>query len=145
MGGNQNKGRGRPPLDEKQKNEIVKKLEPYLKAGLSMRKSCLEAGVPRSTVYKILDQDEQFMDQIRRYQQFLSVAVSNSMVRQLFSIKVKQNNGEELTTDDLGFLKWFATHSKATKEEFGKRHQLEVQDPEVEIQRIAHMIDEAAQ
>ena len=45
------KSLGRPTLSNKQKDLIFHKVEPYLKAGLSLHKACLQAQLPPSTIY----------------------------------------------------------------------------------------------
>lgn len=136
---------GRPPLLDNQKDIIVQKLEPYLKAGLSVRKACREAEVPKSTVYDLIKKDEEFADKIRRYQQFVSVLLSNTLLRQLMVIAKRQNDSLELSSGDLRFLQWFATHSSQTREEFGDRRDVGLYDPEMEIKRLANLIDSASE
>jgi len=148
---------GRPELTEEEKNEIVQKLEPYLKAGLSLRKACLEAQVPKSTVYEHIKKDAKFADKIERNRHYLSILVSNTTVRQLLDIVDKQQKlqdkkakGEKIGTIDrlnkieLEFLKWFATNSNITREEFSERKDIGLVDPEVEIQKMAQLASELA-
>lgn len=135
---------GRPRIDEESEKMIVTKVLPYLKIGLSLRKACIEAGVHRNQVYRIIQRNEQFRDQIDRARQYMSVIASTTLSKELFSIVQKQKLGEELTIRDLNFLKWFALNSNACKEEFGKiDNNVYVAnfDPEMEIQRIKVIID----
>lgn len=130
-------------VTESRKKEVVQKLEPYLKMGLSLRMACTEAEVPRRTVYDWMSKDESFLHQIQVFQQYLSVVTSNAIVHQLFGIIQKQNSNVPLTDSDLNFLKWFVLNSTATKEEFGKRNQIvSIFDPEAELQILLHRIDE---
>ena len=131
----------RPKLTDNQKHSLVQKLEPYLKSGLSLRKACCQSQVPRSTVYYFMKKDPEFLDQIRRFQQFISVMLTNTLFRQLFNIVEKQQRQERLIKTDLQFLQWFALNSGATKGEYGRRVNVDLYDPEVEIQRIATIID----
>ena len=65
--------KGRPAITDKTKDRIVQKLEPYLKAGLSVKKACIQAQIPKSTVYELMQRDTDFADQIKRYEQYLSI------------------------------------------------------------------------
>ncbi len=141
-----------PITEEDKRKELVRKLEPYLKMGLSIRKACLEAGVPRQTLYDMIARDKELSYQIEQLQQYTSVITSNAIVRQLLAIISKQQpkkdaNGKELpipalTKDDIEFLQWYALNSKQTREEFGVRKDISVGDPEAEVQRLLQMIDE---
>lgn len=133
---------GRPPLTEEQKNEIVRKLEPYLKAGLSIKKACAEANIPKSTVYDYMESDEAFSDHIRHIEYSLSITLSMTFLKQLEAIKAKQENSTPLNKEDLDFLKWFALNSNLTKEEYGRRETINSFDPEIEIQKIKRLIEE---
>jgi hypothetical protein len=135
---------GRPEITEEQKKEMLQKLEAFLKSGLSVRKALREAQVPNSSFYKLMERDEGFREQINRFRQFLSVVFNNTVIRYLRAIIEKQNDGEELTKEDVEFLKWFATNSNLTKEEYGERKDIGLYDPEAEIRRIAGLIDEAS-
>lgn len=137
-----NKG-GRPPINEEQKKQMLSKLEPYLKSGLSVRKALKEAQISSATFYRIMDKDEGFREQIDRFRQFVAVLLNNSLVRELQNIIKKQNDGQPLTSEDKSFLWKFATTSNLTREEFGERKTIGLYDPEVEIQRVANLIDEA--
>jgi len=131
----------RPQITDQNKKVIVQKLEPYLKAGLSMRKACFQTDVARSTVYYLMENDNSFLDQIRRFQQYLSVLISTSISKQLFSIIKKQNSNIKLSKLDLKFLFWLATNSNQTIEEFGRKQKFTSYDPELEISRISQIID----
>jgi hypothetical protein len=133
---------GRPAITEEDKQEMLQKLEPYLKSGLSIRKALKEAEIPSSTFFDIMSKDLKFAEQINRFRQFVSVLLNNAIVRKLQDIIKKQNAGTELTKDDTDFLKWFATNSNLTREEFGERKDIGLYDPEIEIQKIAGLIDE---
>ena len=133
---------GRPPITQQEKNLILHKLEPYLKAGLSVKKALVQAQVPNSTFYKLMAEDREFMENIRRFQQYLSIFLSNVLAQHLFDIALKQSRGEKLLWQDLKFLFWFSLNSNATKEEFGRRtNSQQNYDPELEIKRILDLID----
>jgi predicted DNA-binding protein YlxM (UPF0122 family) len=132
----------RPQITDENKKIIVQKLEPYLKAGLSLRKACFQAQVSRSTVYYLIGKDEWFLNQINLFRQYLSVLLTSSIARQLYDIVQKQNREEGLSILDLKFLFWVALNSNQTKEEFGRKQNVLDYDPELEIQRILHLIGE---
>lgn len=44
---------GKKPLVDEEVDLIFRKLEPYLKKGLSLHKACLEAQIPKSTAYDL--------------------------------------------------------------------------------------------
>ena len=136
---------GKPALTKEQLDGIVQKLEPYLKAGLSIRKACLEAQVPKSSVYEYIRMNTEFADKIEQHRQFLSILLANSMIKELHSIINKQKEGTLLTQDDKNFLKWFAVNSKVTREEFGERKDIGIYDAEAEIARISSIIDAATE
>ena len=138
---------GRPAITEEEKKQMVQKLEPYLKSGLSIRKAVIEAKIPRSTFYDLMAKDKEFSDQIDRFRQFLPIMLNSTIVSHLQSIVLKQNPpaGKEkvpLTEEDIAFLKWFATTSTLTKEEYGERKDISFFDPEAEIQRVKIALEE---
>ena len=133
---------GRPEYTEEEKKEVLQKLEPYLKTGLSVRKALIEAQVNNSKFYRMMERDDGFREQINRFRQFISILLTNSVVRQLQDIVQKQNSKIPLTDKDISFLQWFAVNSKLTREEFGERKEVGLFDPEAEIQRLAHLLDE---
>lgn len=142
---------GRPPISEDQKKEMLSKLEGYLKSGLGIRKALGEAQIPTATFYRIMQSDDKFREQVYRFKNFIGVLASGIITRELMNISDKQNGNpakkikkEKLTNSDREFMKWFMLNSNLTKDEFSKREQVEVSDPEAEIQRIKTMIDETA-
>lgn len=125
---------------------MVSRLEPYLKAGLSIRNSCLESGVSRATLYRIMADDQDLRDQIDRFRNYLSILVTTSIARHLLGINAKQARGEELEGDDLRFLMWFAINSKHCREEFSREITATSGiDAHAEILRITQMIDRACE
>lgn len=134
---------GRPETTEGEKQEMLSKLEPYLKSGFSVRKALIETGISNATFYRLMDRDERFREQINRFRQFVSVLLNNSIVRQLQDIIQKQNGKIPLNDKDISFLQWFATNSNLTREEFGERKDIGIYDPEVEIQKLNKLIEEA--
>lgn len=138
---NKNKG-GRPVNDDEVKKEMLQKIEPYLRSGLSVRKALIEAAIPSSSFYEIMRKDTKFREQIERFRQFVAVLANSALVKHLQGITKKQSQGEKLTEKEVGFLQWFALNSSLTKEEFGERKDVNLYDPEAELQRLKAMLDE---
>ncbi len=146
-----NKG-GRPSITEEDKRIMLQKLEPYLKSGLSVRKALLEAQVPNSTFYRLMDEDEGFREQIERFRNFTAVLLNNAVGRHLQAIIQKQNGYKEkdgtvvpptkLNREEISFLEWFALNSNLTKQEFGERKDITMFDPEAEIQKVKGILEE---
>ncbi len=136
------KKRGNQPITNKQKHMMVRQIEPYLKSGLSIRKACEQSGVPRSTFYDIMASDDDFADQIKRFQSYVSVVTMGLFMQELMLIYNKCKSGEKMDWQDLKFLMWFATNSRHCRDEFGQvqRNQLSV-DPQAEISKLTKMID----
>jgi hypothetical protein len=142
---------GRPKTSEEQKHEMIAKLEPYLKSGLSLRKALLEAGIVPATFYRIKRSDPSFDSKIARFQQYLSILLNSSLIKHLHQLVSKQAGYQEadgtivspreLNGQDLAFLEWFALNSNLTKEEFGNRTAISPFDPEAELQKMKDMID----
>lgn len=147
------KKEGRPAITEEEKRGIVSKLEPYLKSGLSISKALLEAGVARTTFYRLMDENEEFRDKINQFRNFTPVLLNNALVGELQAIIKKQNGWtddkgkkhppEKLKKEDREFLWKFALTSNLTKGEFGERKDVNLFDPEAEIQKIKGIIDES--
>lgn len=134
---------GRPSLPKEHSDSIVRKLEPFLKTGMSLRKACFESGISRPQVYYWMNNDRDFSDNINRLRQYLSILVNSALFRELLAIVKKQNSGIRLDQGELKYLQWYALNSPLSREEFGRRVKMEAYDPEVEIARIAEMIDGA--
>lgn len=139
---------GRPRLTPEQITErklrLLRKIEPYLKSGLSVSKSLHETKIFNSEFYKFMAQDEFFKDEVSRYRQYPSVLANQIIVTELFRIVEKQNGRETtqpLSKDDHKFLWWFVKHSNLCKEEWGRHKNAKSFDPEVEIQKIRSMLD----
>lgn len=137
----QNKA-GRPTIGKEKLDEAFRKIQPYLQAGLSVNRACVQAQMPKSTVYGYIERSGYFSEKIDRARQFLSVMVSNSMTKELLEIVKKQKEGKKLLKEDVKFLFWFALNSKNCNEEYGRNKNFqEIIDPELEIRRITQIID----
>jgi len=147
-----NKG-GRPYLTEEQKaqrkEDLLQKLEPYLKSGLSVNKALCEAKVFNSEFYKYMAEDRLFGEKIAKYRQYMSVLANQAIVTELFRIIEKQNGNiaknikpQPLSAQDKDFLWWFALNANVCREEWGRKVKLLQYDFEAELQKIKGMIDE---
>lgn len=138
---------GRPPLTPEERalkiQEMSQKLEPYLKSGLSVRKALAEVKISKTDFYRMMDSEEGFRDTINRFRQFISVLLNNAIVHELMVIVKKQNRNEPLSKEDRQFLFWFALNSNGTKEEYGRRENISLYDPEAEIQKIKAILEES--
>lgn len=153
MSGNFNSGRR--PIQQDQKELFFQKMVPYLQSGLTVNSACLQTGISKSTIYRLMNSDTIFRERIEASRNYLSILVSRAMVRELHRIAEKQqlrlervgegnvvNREYELTPHELGFLKWFAMHSSSTREEFSNnRDNLDVLDPSEIIRQINEVID----
>lgn len=147
----QGEGGGNQPITEEDKKQIVSQLEPYLKTGLNISKSLSEAGVAKSTFYRLMASDEKFREKINQFRNFVSVLANNLAIRELMSISTKQAGDpsknippQPLDSHDREFLWKFLLNSNLTKGEYGERTKVEVVDPEAEIHRTEDLIDENA-
>lgn len=119
------KSKGRPALSEKQVDAIFLKLEPYLKAGLSINKACLKAKIPKSTVYDLKYSNVGFAEKIEISQAHQSILITEIISNELEFIKKKQKSDEGLTRDQIKFVQWVAMNSRTTKEEFNREEPIE--------------------
>lgn len=141
---------GRPRLTPEQiserKSRLLQKIEPYLKIGLSVNKALHEAKIFNSEFYKYMGEDEFFRDEVSRYRQYISVLANQIIVTELFRIVEKQNGRETtqpLSKEDHKFLWWLVKHSNLCKEEWGRRKNVNLYDPEEEIQRLRRLTEES--
>lgn len=131
---------GRPLLNEYQITTLFQKLEPYLMSGLSIRKSCHLAKVPRSTVYCLLDRNKRFLDQITRSRQYVSVLFCTITSKILVDISTKQIDGKDISLVEMDFLQWYATNYVGCMEEYGRKHNSDLY-PEREIAKLMSALE----
>ena len=134
----------RPKLKPVAIKNMVHKLEPYLKSGLSIRKACSISQIPRSTFNKYYAENEWFMYQIESFRVYQSVTVCGliawrlehiinrvhavrhfeSMNDSLSYLKLKKNMRDfEPSEKDWKFIQWLATHSTSLREEYGSQRE----------------------
>ncbi len=146
-----NKG-GRPFLTEAQQKErkelLLLKLEPYLKSGLSINKALKETNIHNSELYKYMKEDRLFGEKIAKFRQYISVLANHIIVTELLSIVEKQNGNEAknikpqaLGKGELDFLWWYALNANVCREEWGRRQNVTLYDPELELQRVKQLIN----
>lgn len=108
---------GRPPLDPSEIDLIFRKLEPYLKQGLSLNRACSKAVIPKSTVYDLYNENIQFAEQIDTARSYFVELVNGIIHTELLDIVELQNRRmEPLDSENKKFVLWVASHSNAMKE-----------------------------
>lgn len=145
------KSPGNQPLTEAEVFEIFRQLEPHLKLGLSLNKSRLEANLPKTTIYELYENNEWFQEHVDQAMQHVAILISDSSYQVIKSIGDKQaqlkileeqytdgiieqkefedrKKTHALTKEEYDFLKWYATTSKRTRDEFGSRSEVTGKD-----------------
>ena len=159
---------GRPPLTREELQTIVRKLEPFLKSGQSLKRACLNAQVSHTTAYKYYKEDEWFADQIDAFSSYPTNLVGNLFFGRLVGITAKYNKLQDaeadfekgtidekeykqirednfITRDEWSFVWQYATRSKATRDEYGMRAELTGKDgeplvPETSTREVAELL-----
>lgn len=111
---------GRTPISQKELDLIFHKLEPYLKNGLSLNKACIQAKIPKSTVYQIYQKNVEFMEKIDACRNYHAVLATSVLTTELERISTKQKNGDKLGSDEIKFVQWIALNNNSLKEEYGR-------------------------
>src|SRR3989338_5689058 len=125
---NNNHYLGRPTLSSDEIDAIFRKLEPYLRSGLSVNKACLQAQIPKSTVYDLYTENSQFAEKVEAAKNYSSVLINNILIKELSRIAVKQKEDRKLTQQDIKLVQWLAVNSKSTQEEFGRQIEINQKD-----------------
>lgn len=112
---------GRPALTDEELDVIFRKMEPYLKMGLSIPKACLQANVPKSTVYDHMKMNVIFSERIDTARNYMAILTSSAFYTLIGRILEKIQNKKKPTRSEVNLLKWYSLKSKVTKEEFGNR------------------------
>ena len=112
---------GKKPLVDEEVDLIFRKLEPYLKKGLSLHKACLEAQIPKSTAYDLYQEYDEFAERIDTCKNYHALLVGDVFTKELERIAEKQNKSQNLSANELKFVQWVALNSKATKDEYGRK------------------------
>ena len=98
---------------------IFRKVEPFLKCGLSLHKACLQAQIPKSTAYDLYKKNKAFSERIDTSRNYYSVLVTNIVTKELERISSKQDRGKKLQPLEVRLIQWIATNSRALKGEYG--------------------------
>ena len=133
---------GRPKVSDSEKQLIFEKLVPYLHRGLSVNKACGQSGIPKSTVYDLIQKDEQFAEKINTAKDYMSVLYAGSAVTYFTNISDKIMRRIDLSSEEVNFLKWYGEKARTTREEFGERKEISIVDPEVELKKVLAIMDE---
>ncbi|MCL4417346.1 MAG: hypothetical protein M1365_11715 [Actinobacteria bacterium] len=107
---------GRPALSKEETDVIFRKLEPYLKMGLSINKVCNKANSPKSTVYDLYNENSEFAEKIESARSYFTNLINNIIHKELLHITKWQESSLPLSLDDRKFLLWIAANSNAMKE-----------------------------
>ena len=100
-------------------DEIFRKVEPFLKCGLSLHKACLQAQIPKSTAYDLYRNNKAFSERIDTGRNYYSVLVTSIVTKELERISSKQDRGKKLQPLEVRLVQWIATNSRALKGEYG--------------------------
>jgi hypothetical protein len=123
---------GRPSTSKTQKDNFVRKLEPYLKYGVSLNKACAMSGVPSSTVYDLKRKDSEFSEIIDLMRGgFFEITVNDLILVELKRIEDLQSNGL-ISKDDRKFLQWIAEKHIKLKKNYGDAKNL-TEDNQIEF------------
>lgn len=146
---------GRPALTTTELENILHKLEPHIKAGLSVPKACNLEDIPVSTVYKYINENVNFMERIEAFKGFKAKLISNIFMHRLLKINDKiaivekirakmdeledvnqkklfldMIEGLDINGNDWGFLQWLALNDKSLRDEYGARQEITGKDGE---------------
>lgn len=139
---------GKLPLSQDDINIIFHKLDPYLRTGISLNKSCLMADVPKSTVYDLYKENLQFAEKIDTSKNYLSITTSSIFYTEIERVKSLQLKNKTINKEDLRFIQWFALNHKSNYEEFGKEALDLADDRQTElaeeIVKLAKIIDDCS-
>lgn len=95
---------GKKPLVDEEVDLIFRKLEPYLKKGLSLNKACIEAQIPKSTAYDLYKEYDKFAEKIDSCKHYHSLLIGDVVTKELEKIAEKQNKGQNLSIQEIKFI-----------------------------------------
>ena len=144
---------GGPPLSTIELETLVRKLEPFLITGLSLRKACALAEIPPATVANQIDKYEWFSNRIealKAYTPNKHTQIFNYQLELIYwrieRVKELQEKRKEEpdagvranlmlemirtgpTQKDSEFLQWYAVNHKVNREEFGLKTEISGDD-----------------
>lgn len=126
---------GKKPLVDEEVDLIFRKLEPYLKKGLSLNKACIEAQIPKSTAYDLYKEYDEFAEKIDSCKHYHSLLIGDVVTKELEKIAERQNKGQDLSIQDIKFIQWVALNGNATIDEYGRKDMLIMPEEESERKR----------
>jgi hypothetical protein len=148
-----NKG-GRPIGSRTVSNEEMATLtEPYIKAGLSIRKSCALSGVERETFMRRMKEDDLFVAKILSFKAYKSVLMGNITMAKLMDLSKQVARAQKhelslrsvITKNDQHFLQILMRYDKSLREEWGdKLTDLSDEEMEKKVQFDKPMTEEEA-
>ena len=114
---------GKPTLSDKEINLLFRKLEPYLRVGLSLHAACLKSDVPKSTAYDLYAENKEFAEIVDATKQYFIATVNDAIALELKEITDKQSIDVPISIDDRRFLQWLALNNKQMREFYGNSPQ----------------------
>lgn len=131
---------------EKDIENVLQKLEPYVKSGLSVRKSCNVCGIPESSFYHFAKKYPWFLERIELFQTYQSVLLSNIFHQKLEQLHHKfVVEGIEPTKQEWRFMQWFALNAKSCSNLFGKTTFIKISDKaDANISEVLDRLEEEA-
>lgn len=115
---------GKPPIGQRKIEDIFRKLEPYLRCGVSVHRACQEARIPKSTVYDLLRENSEFAEVVDASKKFFTVVINDLIFMEVKIIADKQNN-KKLSAEDRKFIQWVALNNRTMHEFYGNNQIIE--------------------
>ena len=102
-------------------HNILQKLEPHIKGGLSNQEACKYCNIPQSSFYYYAKKYKWFLERIGTFRTYRSILLVNIFNHYLFVLHEKYMVEHiELNPNEWKFLKWLATHDKSFNDIYGK-------------------------
>lgn len=115
---------GKPSVSQKKVEIIFRKLEPYLRCGISVHKACQEAKIPKSTVYDLLKENTEFTELVEAAKKFFTVIINDLIFMEVKRIADKQG-AKNLSAEDRKFIQWVALNNRTMHEYYGNYQLIE--------------------
>ncbi|MCL5784546.1 MAG: hypothetical protein M1142_04310 [Patescibacteria group bacterium] len=115
---------GKPPISQKKIELIFRKLEPYLRCGISIHRACQEAKITKSTVYDLLEENSEFAEIVEACKKSFTVLINDIILMEVKRIADKKGN-KHLTAEDRKFIQWVAVNNKNMHEFYGNNQIIE--------------------
>ncbi|MBI2601264.1 hypothetical protein HYW42_04910 [Candidatus Daviesbacteria bacterium] len=115
---------GKPPIGQKKIEDIFRKLEAYLRCGISVHRACQEAKIPKSTVYDLIKENSEFAELVEASKKFFTVIVNDLIFMEVKRIADRQGN-KKLSAEDRKFIQWIALNNQTMHEFYGNNQIIE--------------------